>query len=292
MTSDGSPGRRTPGGGGRRGSADGGPGGRRHRRRRGGPVRLPHRQPDAAAPSASPRAPLRESQWWFTGAGAGLDHSSTLVLANVDPGPAVLDLKVLGPDGPVETVATEGITLAPHAVRRVDLSEIAPQTDDLALERAAPAAAGWSPSVDDSLRREGVRAARARSGCAGTDLPEPNAPARRPARDVLGRSTLLVANPSDLEAVVDVRVAGRSGTFAPPASTRSPSRRAPSRRSTSPGCCPKKEPVALRLRSRVPVVAVRAGHRRGRPLLRDPGGAAGRAGRRARRARRRRHACS
>src|SRR5665811_234383 len=89
-------------------------------------------------------------------------------------------------------------------------------------------------------------------------LPEQPAPSRVirlagiPAE--AGEQTLLIANPSDLEALVDVEVAGKSGSFAPEGLTQV---RVP------PGAVEAtditnvlgKEPVALRLRSGVPVVA-------------------------------------
>ena len=196
--------------------------------------------------------PAPRAQWWFTGAGAGLDHSSTLVLANVDPGPAVLDLKVLGPDGPVDTVATEGITVAPHSVKRVDLSEIAPQTAEIALS-VSTSRGRVVASVDDHFAAS-PSAAPGQEWLSGTDLPSrtlrlAGVPGTRSA------ATLLVANPSELEAVVDVQLAGRSGSFAPTGLDAI---------SVPPGAVetvdlskvlPKKEPLALRLRSRVPVVA-------------------------------------
>jgi Family of unknown function (DUF5719) len=161
----------------------------------------------AVVPCVAPRA-----QWWFTGAGAGLDHSSTLLLTNLDPGPAVVDLRVLGPGGDVDTVATHGIVVAPGSRKRFDLADVAPQTDDLALEvhaeRGRVAAA-----VTDSFR-ERSDAAPGQEWLPGTDQ------ARRelwlaglPAD--ARRRTLLVANPSDLEAVVDVAVSGVRGTFTP-----------------------------------------------------------------------------
>ncbi len=201
----------------------------------------------AVSGCATPR-----SQWWFTGAGAGLDHSSTLLLANVDPGPAVLDLTVLGPDGPVDTVATKGISMAPHSVKRLPLSEIAPQTDELALS-VHTSRGRVVASVDDAFSSK-PSLQPGHEWLAGTDLPS------RSLRldglpEVAGSSTLLVANPSELEAIVEVRVAGKSGTFSPNGLDAI---------SVSPGTVeevdlgavlPKKEAVGLRLRSRVPVVA-------------------------------------
>jgi hypothetical protein len=201
----------------------------------------------AVTSCAAPR-----SQWWFTGAGAGLDHASTLVLANLDPGPASVDLQVLGPDGEVATAGTTGIPLAARSVRRVPLADIAPQTDELAL-RVSTSRGRVVADVTDAYRpgRTGPQGAE---WLAGTDLPTrtvrlAGVPARRDS------STLLVANPSDLEAVVDVRVSGRAGSFAPAGLEPV---------SVAPGSVtavdlgdllPPGEAVGLRLTSRVPVVA-------------------------------------
>jgi hypothetical protein len=199
------------------------------------------------ASCVTPRA-----QWWFTGAGAGLDHSSSLLLANVDPGPAVVDLRVLGPDGEVDTVATTGITIAPHTVHRVDLSDIAPQTDDLAVSVHANRGR-VAAHVTDTYRGR-TTGPSGQEWLAGTELPSRTLRlAGLPARS---RSTaLLVANPSELEAVVEVRIAGRSGTFAP--SGLEPVTVPPGAvRTVDLGeSLPRREAVALRLRSRVPVVA-------------------------------------
>jgi hypothetical protein len=196
--------------------------------------------------------PAPRAQWWFTGGGAGLDHASSLLLANVDAGPAVLDVTVLGPDGRVETVATDGITLAPHSVRRIDLADIAPQTDDLAVEVRTSRGRVVASVTDSFTRTAGAQPGQ--EWLAATDLPSRTIRlAGLPAGS--SSSTLFVANPSDLEATVDVRIAGKSGTFAPTGLDTI---------SVAPGAIqevdlgrvlPKKEAVALRLRSRVPVVA-------------------------------------
>jgi hypothetical protein len=196
---------------------------------------------------AAPRA-----QWWFTGAGASLDHASTLLLANVDTGPAVVDVTVLGPHGKVDTVATTGIQLPPRSVKRLALADIAPQNDDLAV--GVHASRGRvSAAVTDTFRGRPNRQP-GQEWLAGTDLPSRTVqlsglPAAADSR------TLLVANPSDLEAVVEVRVAGASGTFAP---TGLDAITVPPGSITAVDLSkvlPKKEAVGLRLRSRVPVVA-------------------------------------
>lgn len=150
--------------------------------------------------------------WWFTGGGAGLDHRSQLVLANVDPGPAVLDVSVLGPDGVVDSVGTRGLTLGAGETLRLDLVDVAPQAEELAVHveasqgrvvaalsdefAADPGSAPgreWVPAQDDAARV----------------LRLSPLPSRASTR------TLVVGNPSDREALVTVEVAGEGGSFAP-----------------------------------------------------------------------------
>ncbi|WP_442940283.1 DUF5719 family protein [Nocardioides sp. B-3] len=45
------------------------------------------------------------------GVGAAPEHSSTLELVNPDGGPAVADVTVLGPSGPVDVPALRGVTV-------------------------------------------------------------------------------------------------------------------------------------------------------------------------------------
>lgn len=195
----------------------------------------------------SPRA-----RWWFAGAGAALDHESVLSLTNVDPGPAVLDVRVLSADGEVETVGTRGITLESGESRSFPLGSVAPLRDELAVAvaasrgrvvaavsdrvgdgPAAPAGLEWLPAAEVPSRV--VRLAGVPGG----------------SRD----RTLLVANPNDLEALVDVEVSGPRGTFTPVGARTL---------SVAPGSVvavdaadlvPGPEAVALRVRSQVPVVA-------------------------------------
>ena len=192
------------------------------------------------------------ADWWFTGAGAGLDHLSDLVITNVDPGPAVVDIRVLGEDGEIATVGTRGVTVAPGDTTRVALADVAPQNDEIAVH---------------------VQASRGRVAAAVTDryAPRPAGPsglewltgteapgrllrlAGLPARST--ERTLLVANPSDLEALVDVEVSGSRGTFVPAGfetlSVPPGSVRALDMTDMLVG----KEATAVRLRAQVPVLA-------------------------------------
>ncbi len=207
------------------------------------------RQPDtlAVTPCPTPRA-----SWWFTGAGAGLDHSSEAVLSNVDEGPAVVDLEVLGPDGVVDTVNTRGITIAPGTTQRIKLSDIAPQTDDLALGVQASRGRVVASVSDQFAARPG--------GPVGQEWLNSTAGPSHVVRlaglpDAASARTLMIANPAQREAVVEVQVAGRDGQFVPSGL---------GEQSVAPGAIgtvelPKqigrKEAVAVRLRSAVRILA-------------------------------------
>ena len=68
---------------------------------------------DGAATSCDPPSP----EQWFTGVGASAEHGSVLELTNPDRGPAVADVTVLGPDGPVDVPAMRGVTVPGRAHR-------------------------------------------------------------------------------------------------------------------------------------------------------------------------------
>jgi hypothetical protein len=201
---------------------------------------------------AAARCVAPAADWWFTGAGATLDHSSVLVIANVDPGPAVVDMRVLGADGPIETVGTRGITLGPGETRAVPLTDVAPQNDEVAVSvhatrgrvaaavsdrfarrPSAPTGLEWLPGSDGSGRL--VRLA--------------GLPARADQR------TLVVGNPGEQEALVELEVLGARGSFVPsgfetlsvaPGSTRTVD---------LTEMLGVREATALRVRAQVPVVA-------------------------------------
>jgi hypothetical protein len=201
----------------------------------------------AVGACVAPRA-----DWWFAGAGAGLDHRSYLVMTNADPGPAVVDITVLGADGEIETVGTRGVTIAPGETQRLAMADVAPQNDEIVVH---------------------VEASRGRVAAALTDrfAPRPAGPAglewlsgsETPGRQLrlagvparAAQRTLLVANPSDLEALVDLEVSGARGSFVPAGFETL---------SVPPGAVRSfdladlltgKEATSVRLRAQVPVVA-------------------------------------
>jgi hypothetical protein len=195
----------------------------------------------------SPRA-----RWWFVGAGAALDHDSVLTLTNADPGPAVVDVRVLAGGGEVETVGTRGMTIAPGESRLIALADVAPQNEEVTV------------AVEASRGRVAAAVAdRIADGPAAPDGTEWLPPAEDPSRLVrlagvpatARDRALLVANPSDREALVEVEVSGPRGSFTPTGARTI---------SVPPGgvvsvdgadLVTGEDAVAVRVRSQVPVVA-------------------------------------
>lgn len=158
------------------------------------------------APCVAPR-----SQWWFTDAGAGLDHASVLILTNPDPGAAIVDLRVLGASGEADvSVGGKAVTIESGATVRIDLTQLAPGLDDLTI--GVDATRGRVAAfVSDRLSASGDR---------GYDwIPAQEEPAKEV--DVVGitgtpRSrTLFVANPSTSQAVVTIETASANGRAVP-----------------------------------------------------------------------------
>ncbi|NPC95917.1 DUF5719 family protein [Nocardioides sp. zg-DK7169] len=163
--------------------------------------------PLGAAQCTSPSA-----ETWFTGVGAGPEHSSVLELVNPGGGRAVADVSVLGSDGPVDADQLLGVVVPGGDRVRLDLAALLPRTDDLALQ-VVTTRGRVSASVLDVVDRIG-------SGPAIRDwLPGQGEPQRRTTllglADGPGARTLVIANPGESEAVTQVRVVTPGSTFAP-----------------------------------------------------------------------------
>lgn len=163
---------------------------------------------DAAAVACA--APQPEQ--WFTGVGAAPEHSSTLELVNPDGGPAVADVTVLGPDGPVDVPALRGVTVPGGRTLRFELADIVPTRDELAL-RVLVSRGRLGVDVVDQVDELG-RGARSRDW-----LPSQSEAGTSAYLLGLGGKpgdrTLVVANPGDSEARVQLKVITKESEFAP-----------------------------------------------------------------------------
>ncbi len=78
--------------------------------------------------------PATSSDQWFTGVGAGAEHTSVLELHNPDSGPATATITVLGQSGPVGAGGRlRGVSVAGGATVRLDLGSEIPKREELAL---------------------------------------------------------------------------------------------------------------------------------------------------------------
>lgn len=200
----------------------------------------------AAVPCPEPR-----QEWWFVGLGGGQAHRSEVLVSNPREGDAVVDVEVLGPRGRVEAPGLDGMFVPAGTTTRLDLREVAPSSGDLAVRvttsRGLVAVVAADSQVPDLI---------------GDRLREWVAPQPAAARQVTltgmpddpDEATALVANPGEVEALVEVRAVGSRGTFTP--SRTGPLRVGPGEvRPLELDAVFDGEPVAVSLESTDPVVA-------------------------------------
>lgn len=157
-------------------------------------------------------APCRPAarSWWFVGAGATVQHASTVVITNPDPADAIASIDIVGPDGPLEAVGTSGLVIPPGDSVAVDLTTVVALRDDLAIDVEASQGRVVVTVLDRF--RDGVAPA-------GTEwLPAATTPTEVvtiPVAGTDGDRTLLVTNPGPRSAEVEAAVSDADGTFTP-----------------------------------------------------------------------------
>jgi hypothetical protein len=196
--------------------------------------------------------PEPKARWWFVGAGAAtVNHDTVLTITNPRAGQAVLDVDVYGPDGPVEGPGLHGITVPAGGTHVIDLAKSAPTSGDVSVHVVAKrglvsvsAADRFAPGFVGKAVQEWLPGQSPPS----TAVTLTGLPAKP------DRATLVVANPRQLEAVVNIEVIGATGTFAPKenATLTVPPQ---SVASQSIDSAFDGEPVALRVTSAQPVTA-------------------------------------
>jgi len=155
---------------------------------------------------------LPRPEYWFTGLGAGAEHSSTLELANPDQGPAVADVTVWTRSGVVDVPTLRGVTVLGGEAQQLDLSEVVPRRSELAVHVAVsrgrlgasvvdevpalgqdPRLASWLPASPEPTTEQLLL------GLVGGE----------------GTDTLVLGNPGDDEARVELRVVTEDASFVP-----------------------------------------------------------------------------
>jgi hypothetical protein len=155
------------------------------------------------------RAPA--SDQWFTGLGAAARHQSVLELVNPDPGPAVADITLIGPRGPVDAPSLRGITVPGGRSLRVDLSEATPIRGELAAHVVVSRGRLGAYAADsfDELGHGEAGTDWLAPQDAGDDLTLLGLPAGE------GTRALVIANAGDDEVRAIVRVVTKDSAFRP-----------------------------------------------------------------------------
>lgn len=150
---------------------------------------------------------------WFTGVGAGARHTSVLELVNPDSGPAVADVTVYGRAGVIDVSRLRGVSVPGHGSVRLDLGEVIPRRDELALH-VVTSRGRLSASVLDRNQKLG------RGGTSEEWLPAQVEPSTDNlllglAAGNAGTHTLVLANGGVDEVRATVRIVSTSSVFAP-----------------------------------------------------------------------------
>ncbi len=151
------------------------------------------------------------SEFWFVGAGSAVGRHSRLYLTNVDNTKATARLVLYDEKGPIRSDATRSIEVQPGKQVVLELDELAPTSERLAIDVQVTQGRVAAAMRDQTLN----------SGTpAGIDwIPA----AVAPTRDMIipglapgvGKRTLTVVAPGDSTAVVEVSVLAKEGTFSP-----------------------------------------------------------------------------
>lgn len=95
---------------------------------------------------------------WLVGGSTRTGRQSTLTIANASQVSASVDVTVHGPEGPVESVGSTGISVPPASQAVLDLAAIAPGVDDVVVHvvsTGAPVSAHLQQSTTRGLERGG-----------------------------------------------------------------------------------------------------------------------------------------
>jgi hypothetical protein len=151
------------------------------------------------------------TDFWFVGSGSVVGQRGRVYLTNPEAAPAVVDVTLLGPDGPLDAPAGRGIAVDAGAQEVALLDALAPGTTVFAIHvhaRTGRIAAAVRDQEIDGLTPRGA-----------DWLPAAAPPARRQLVGGVvageGERVLQVAAPGESDAIVKVQLVTDTGSFAP-----------------------------------------------------------------------------
>ena len=160
----------------------------------------------ASVPCAAPSTDV-----WLVGGGTVAGESSTLVVANLDAQPAVVDVTVVGAEGPADDRPGRGVGVPARGRVAVPLDTLAPDRSVLALHVHAVrgrVAAAVRHERSDGVVPHGVAYAAPSAPPAGV-VQVPALPAGP------GYRAVEVANPGDADVQMQVSITTAQGQFVP-----------------------------------------------------------------------------
>ncbi len=149
---------------------------------------------------------------WFTAAGAGATHDSTIELVNPNAGPAIADITLRSPSGVLDVPALRGVSVPGNSSQVLDLGQVAPRRGELSLE-VHTSRGRLAVHVVDGYDELG-------SGARSQDW-LPAQPAPQTSNFLMGlgtgpgERTLVLANPGSDEVRATVKVITPTAVFAP-----------------------------------------------------------------------------
>lgn len=151
------------------------------------------------------------AETWFVGSGSVVGQRGRVYLTNTEAAPAVVDVTIFGPDGPIEAPDARGVTVAPGAQEVRLLDALAPGVSRVAVQVRAR-----QGRVSAAVRDQQVDGLTPR----GADwVPPTTAPARRlvvaGVPGGAGQRLLQITAPGESDAIVRLRLVTPSGSFAP-----------------------------------------------------------------------------
>jgi hypothetical protein len=151
------------------------------------------------------------TDFWFVGSGAVVGQRGRVYLSNPEAVPAVVDVALFGPDGPIRVPSARGLTVAAGAQEVLKLDALAPDVTRFGIHVQVR-----QGRVSAAVRDQQVSGLTPR----GADwLPAAEPPGRRlvlPGVAVgAGERRLQILVPGDTDAIVRVKLVGVGGSFAP-----------------------------------------------------------------------------
>jgi hypothetical protein len=151
------------------------------------------------------------TDFWFVGGGALVGQRGRVYLTNAEPAPALVDVVLYGPDGPIDAPDGRGVAVAAGQQEVRLLDALAPGTERFAVHvhaRQGRISAAVRDQQVDGLTPLGADWLPAATAPA-THVVVPGVPGGT------GERRLQVVAPGDSDAIVRVRLVSDSGAFAP-----------------------------------------------------------------------------